>query len=183
MTEKVELINSDIKPQGFDTTHTVRSLEMFKRKLKIENSSRKFLIGTGSSLNILNRKTFDKIKEESKGNLLLQKTNVKVIGYGKNQPSLQIKGVVTLLLESKSRITSPEINEIKIKRTGESPLKEIPTRLHIAINKYKESVFNGKIGKFKDFNDNNNSRYYGYSFSNEGMRPTPSKINALKEAK
>ena len=33
----------------------------------------------------------------------------------------------------------------------ETPLKEIPTRLHAAINKYKESVFNRKIGTFKDF--------------------------------
>ena len=61
-------------------------LEMFNRKFKIENSSVKFLIDTGSSLNILNRKTFDKLKEESKGNLLLRKTNVKVIAYGEDQP-------------------------------------------------------------------------------------------------
>ena len=32
-----ELTNCYIKPQGFDTTHTVMSLEMFNRKLKIEN--------------------------------------------------------------------------------------------------------------------------------------------------
>ena len=41
-------------------------------------------------MNILNRKIFDKIKEETKGNLLLRKTNVKVIAYrygGKVGPS------------------------------------------------------------------------------------------------
>ena len=76
---------------------------MFNRKLKIQNSSIKLLIDTGSSL-----KTFDKIKEESKGNLLLRKTNVKVILYGENQPSLQIKDVVSLVAESKSRTTATD---------------------------------------------------------------------------
>ena len=89
-TEKIDslassgLNSSDTKPQGSDTTHTVRSLEMFDRKLKIEKSSVKFLIDIGSSLNKLNRKTFDKITEESIGNLFFRKTNVKVIAYGEN---------------------------------------------------------------------------------------------------
>ena len=45
VTEKVdslissEINNSDVKPQGSDTTHTVRSLQLFNRKLKIQNSS------------------------------------------------------------------------------------------------------------------------------------------------
>ena len=54
LTEKVgslassELNNSYIKLQGSDATHTVRSLEILIRKLKIENSSEKFVIDTGS---------------------------------------------------------------------------------------------------------------------------------------
>ena len=44
-----------------------------------------------------------------------------------------------------------QTNEIKSTPTMESPLKEIRTRPHTTINKYKESVCNGKIGKFKDF--------------------------------
>ena len=114
VTEKVDLLalselsNSDVKLQGSDTTHTVRSLEMFNRKLKIENSSVKRLIDTGLSVNILNQKTFDKIKEESKGNQLLQKTNVKVIAYGENQLSLQLKDEVSLVVEGKSRITTSD---------------------------------------------------------------------------
>ena len=37
-----ELRNSERKPQGSDTTHRIRSLEMFNIKLKIKNSSVKF---------------------------------------------------------------------------------------------------------------------------------------------
>ena len=44
-----------------------------------------------------------------------------------------------------------QTNEIKSTPTVESSLKEISTRLHTTINKYKESVFNEKIGKFKEF--------------------------------
>ena len=62
MLASSELNNSDIKPQGSDTTHTVRLLEIFNKKLKMENTSVKFLIDTGSSLNMLNWKMFDKIK-------------------------------------------------------------------------------------------------------------------------
>ena len=99
---------------------------------------------------------------------------------------MQIKGVVSLVVESKSSITTTDFhviytehrnllngenaiqfnilsvpkavssqweqtNEIKSTTTVESSLKEIPTRLHTTINKYKESVFNGKIEKFKGF--------------------------------
>ena len=58
----------------------------------------------------IERRSFDKIKEESKRNLSLGKANVKVIAYGANQPSLQIKGVfsVSLVVESKSRITTTD---------------------------------------------------------------------------
>ena len=55
VTEKVdslassELNNSYIKLQGSDATHTVRLLEILIRKLKIENSSEKFVIDTGSN--------------------------------------------------------------------------------------------------------------------------------------
>ena len=73
-----ELKNPDIKRQGSTTTHTVR----FNRKLKIENNSVKFLIDAGSSLNISIRKTFDQI-QESKRNLLLRNTNLKLLHMGK----------------------------------------------------------------------------------------------------
>ena len=73
-----ELKNPDIKQQGSTTTHTVR----FNRKLKIENNSVKFLTDAGSSLNISNRKTFDQI-QESKRNLLLRNTNLKLLHMGK----------------------------------------------------------------------------------------------------
>ena len=73
-----ELKNLDIKRQGSTTTHTVR----FNRKLKIENNSVKFLTDAGSSLNISNRKTFDQI-QESKRNLLLRNTNLKLLHMGK----------------------------------------------------------------------------------------------------
>ena len=77
-----ELKNPDIKRQGSTTTHTVRSLERFNRKLKIENNSVKFLIDAGSSLNISIWKTFDQI-QESKRNLLLRNTNLKLLHMGK----------------------------------------------------------------------------------------------------
>ena len=73
-----ELKNPDIKRQGSTTTHTVS----FNRKLKIENNSVKFLTDAGSSLNISNRKTFDQI-QESKRNLLLRNTNLKLLHMGK----------------------------------------------------------------------------------------------------
>ena len=44
VTDKVDSLarQTEIKPQGSDTTRTIRSLEMFNIKLKIKNSSVKF---------------------------------------------------------------------------------------------------------------------------------------------
>ena len=170
----------------------VNSISQFYATVNVEGIEIKTLIDTGSSLNILNQKTFEKINHKLKGKLTLKKTSTKVITYGSNEPTLKIKGVVSLLIENNHKYVTKDFHVIKTKHknllNGESAVdldlikisrsqkqatcsiaqcdninqKETtekentsktrpPTRLQPLINYYKEKIFSGKIGKFKDF--------------------------------
>lgn len=85
----------------------VNSISRFHAEVKVEGSTaERFLIDTGSSLN---KKTFDKINKNCKGNLKFKKTSTKVITYGQEKPaSIKILGVVSLLVENDKTITLKE---------------------------------------------------------------------------
>ena len=95
----------------------VNSISKFHAEIKVEgHTAVRFLIDTGSSLNILNKKTFDKINKNCKGTLKIRKTSTKVITYGQEKPAaLQIIGVVSLLVENDKTITLKEFYIIDTK--------------------------------------------------------------------
>ena len=145
----------------------------FVTKIKVEKDFiEDFLIDTGSSPNILNLKTFQKLQKKKA--LKLSKTNTKVITYGENQ--LNVLGVTNLLCESKNKIVCEEfyvihtenqnilsgdisielgllslhVNQTKLASDFENDLKTTPECLREMLSKYKDSLFSGKIGKVKN---------------------------------
>ena len=86
---------------------SAKPIKKFHTELKVEEKMAvRFLIDTGSSLNILNKKTFDRINRHCGSNIKLNKTSTKVITYGQNKAAaLEILGVITLLVENKHTIT------------------------------------------------------------------------------
>lgn len=175
LKEKLSTCSEDAK------SVVVNSISQFNTKVNIEGVTVKALIDTGSSLNILNKQTFDQIKNISGGALKLKKSCIKVITYGASEPSLKINGVISLLVENKRRIittdfyvidtshrnllngaTAIALNLITMPKkktptiatclpTLKEEIKKIPTRLQPLIKFYTPTLFNGKIGKFTNF--------------------------------
>ena len=141
----------------FDVEMTV------EKKHKVE-----FLADTGSKANILNWKTFEKLKSQNK-NLKLFKTKMKIITYGSTESTLKVVGVTKLLIENKNKFlceqfyvintnaknilsgkTCLELNLISVNiNSFEMNSSEIPEHLQPIIQKYKTSLFSGKVGKIK----------------------------------
>ena len=109
---KSEIIDSNIENQS-DSVHNITSIKEFKTEITVENVHRvKFLIDSGSSVNIITLETFNKINKTNKGRLKLQKTKSKVLTYGEKQPSLKILGTVDLTLETNKKISSARFDVI-----------------------------------------------------------------------
>ena len=168
-TDKVLLTEASINEQS-----NVNYLETFTIELVVENCKVEFLIDSGSALNILNLKIFNKLN--SKNSLKLRKTDKRVLTYGINKPSLSIKGVTTLFIENNNKLitkefyvistqnknllsghTAIELNllSIPVNYTQEesdfrNKIKQVPNRLKPLINKYENTLFSGKIGTVKN---------------------------------
>ena len=149
----------------------------FKVKVLIEKSEIELLIDTGASINVLNESTFEAINKKLKTPLQLKKSKAKLVTYGNDTPDLKIKGEVILLIESKQRIlhtkfyvikthhknllsgstaTALELISINNVETAESSAmesatQEIPKHLQETIQRYKKTVFSGKIGKLDNY--------------------------------
>ena len=96
---------ASINEQSLDCSFIVNYLENFTTELVVENCKVEFLIDSGSALNILNLKTFNKLN--SKNSLKLRKTDTRVLS--ENKPSLSIKGVTsTLLIENNNKLITKE---------------------------------------------------------------------------
>ena len=66
----------------------------------------RFLIDSGSAINIINLETFNRIKKKNR-NLFLKPTKAKILTYGaKNVSSLQKKGTCQLTVETGTKITA-----------------------------------------------------------------------------
>lgn len=81
------------------------SLGSFERNIMIDGTVVKFLIDTGSSINIINLETFNRLQRKKK-DLLLRKSKTKIVTYGQAESSLEIKGTCYLTLETASKITT-----------------------------------------------------------------------------
>ena len=74
-------------------------------KIASQSVSSSFGRDTGTSVNILNKRTFDEINNRTKNSLKLTKTKTRVCTYGKDDPPLKILGEVETLVETKSKFT------------------------------------------------------------------------------
>jgi len=61
------------------------------------------LLDTGASINVLNKRTFEKLNQKRKTPLQLSTSNTRLVTYGNDTPNLKVKGEVVLLIESKKK--------------------------------------------------------------------------------
>ena len=81
-------------------------MPVFKPDLALEGISVRFLIDSGSAINIINLETFNRVKYK-KQNLFLKPTKTKILKYGaKNISPLQMKGTCQLTVETATKITT-----------------------------------------------------------------------------
>ena len=89
-----------------NSTALVQTLSVFKRDLALEGISVRFLIDSGSAINIINLETFNRIKKKNR-NLFLKPTKTRILTYGaKNVSSLQMKGTCQLTVKTGTKITT-----------------------------------------------------------------------------
>ena len=149
-----------------DTQPEVYCLNEFETTLCIENSYVDFLIDSGSALDIITLKTFDTLNSKLNKHLNLRVTKTKILTYGQHIPTLTAKGIVTLLVESDTKIqpidfhvidtdnknllsgkTAMSLNLISMPKIVSSVTEHVPERLKTLIQKYENTLFSGKIGK------------------------------------
>ena len=162
------------------SSNSLDSLSQFEAVLKLESEPVKFLVDSGSGINILNYETFCDLNSKIDRKLVLRKTKTKVITYGSDKPTLHIMGVIDLLIESKTKYLTTDFYVIKTNQKNilsgtaaiqlnilkflsqiESEIREVhndnenltqvPKRLKPLIASFKKSLFSGKIGRLKDY--------------------------------
>lgn len=153
----------------------------FETTVIVENKPIKVLIDTGASINVMNYRTFNEINKTLKAPLQLKSSKAHVVTYGNDFSNLKIEGEVSVLMESKrnflqstffvintehknllSGTSAAALGMIKVNNlyscdeanNNETPREEsqnIPQRLKATISSFADSVFNGKIGKLKNY--------------------------------
>ena len=89
-----------------NSTALVQTLLIFKRDLAMEGISVRFLIDSGSAINIVDFETFSQIKKKNR-NLFLKPTKTKILRYSaKNVSSLQMKDTCQLTVKTGAKITT-----------------------------------------------------------------------------
>ena len=157
----------------------VNSIEKFNVTVSVEKQPIRLLIDSGAGINVMNINTFNSINRKLKDNnkISLRKTKTKLLTYGESTPSLRSLGVATVLLETKQKFLTTEFHVVNTQHrnllSGASALKlnliSLPVnnvtasdraeqsslrtgqRIEPLIDKYKESLFSGKIGKLRDY--------------------------------
>ena len=101
--------NDKLITQQTDTEESVlrdNSTALVQTLLALEGISVRFLIDSGSAINIINLETFNRIKKKNR-NLFLKPTKTKILTYGaKNVSSLQMKGTCQLTVKTGTKITT-----------------------------------------------------------------------------
>ncbi len=122
-------------------------------KVKINSVDTKVLVDTGASVDLIDAKTFDKLKNAVK----LTKTNTKIFPYGSNKP-LPMKGEFQATVESKSRYTVTKIyvldgtggNLLSAKTAQELNLVELINRVSTNIESETKEKSEQMTPKVKD---------------------------------
>ena len=91
--------------------NTRKKQRSFNANLKIGKSTIPFQIDRGSSVNIIDETTFQRIKKNNP-NIVLRKSRKRLFGFGSQTP-LPLAGQLECVLESKKRITSARIVVVK----------------------------------------------------------------------
>ena len=68
---------------------------------------------SGASINVMNFRTFDGLNKRLEQPLKLRKADLKVVTYGQDNPSLKVKGVVEVLVESENKYQNTEFYVIE----------------------------------------------------------------------
>ena len=102
---------SDAKTVENNTDYEVRKpinhIKRFYTRTTVEGkTSLDFLIDTGSAINIINLKSFDRINKQNGGHLKLKKTSTKIVTYASKNPSLIVEGKIKLLIESEHAMST-----------------------------------------------------------------------------
>ena len=92
-------------------SNTRKKQRSFNANLKIGKSTIPFQIDSGSSVNIIDETTFQRIKKNNP-NIVLRKSRKRLFGFG-SQTRLPLVGQFECVLESKKRITSAKIVVVK----------------------------------------------------------------------
>ena len=106
--------SSVVAPVRKMTSQTsAKPIKKFHTELKVEGKTAvRFLIDTGSSLNILNKKTFDRINRHCGSNIKLNKTSTKVITYGQNKAAASQPAKTYLFKVSKITLEQCSVNVV-----------------------------------------------------------------------
>ena len=181
-------VNTESLVTDNSVTAPVNSLNKFHAEVNVEGKTAvRFLIDTGSSLNILNKKTFQKINKNCNQNLKLRKTSTRVITYGQNKPApLKIIGVVSLLVENEKTISLKEFYVIDtnhknlLNGTAAIDLKlmsfSTPATKHANRNNTEQINKTDKTSKKEDKVPNKNTK------TTEQEKTTPTRLKPLIES-
>ena len=85
----------------------------FHTIIKIEQQKVQVLIDSGASINIMNARTFEGLNKHLKTPIRLSKTDIKVVTYGTDKPSLKIKGVAEVFMETKQKYKHAKVYVIE----------------------------------------------------------------------
>ena len=97
------------------------------------------LIDSGASINVMNSRTFEGLDKRLEQPLKLRKADLKVVTYGQDNPSLRVKGVVEVLVESENKYQNTEFYVIE---TSHKHLLSGNTAVQLGLLSLNTSVLN-----------------------------------------
>ena len=175
-TENVTPIGAGEPQLNSEIVYHTSTLSQFEVLVQLEKQPVRFLIDSGAAVNVLTQETLNKLDHNKC--LKISKSTTKILTYGSKQPMLCVLGTVQLLIETDSLYATEDFFVVdtngKNLLSGNTALKlnlislppekvskeinandakgvDTPSRLQNTINRFKSTLFNGKVGKIKGF--------------------------------